>query len=133
MKLLVLVAALVLSCLMASVSAFVPSPRTLTVRASCVGWNRLGSIMSVDPGGITHTCIHIDVRLTPSTIHIHPLNQPNPTQPNQPQSSSSAVRPLAAEGPSFLEWGSRFLNELLPWGDASKGLWAGKRDAMVQK
>lgn len=37
------------------------------------------------------------------------------------------------EGPNFMEWGSRFLNELLPWGDTSKGLWAGKRDAMVQK
>lgn len=51
----------------------------------------------------------------------------------QPRSASSPVRPLAAEGPNFFEWGSRFLNELLPWGDASKGLWAGKRDAMVQK
>lgn len=29
--------------------------------------------------------------------------------------------------------GSRFLNELLPWGDSSKGMWAGKRDAMVVK
>ena len=32
-----------------------------------------------------------------------------------------------------MEMGSRFLNELLPWGDASKGMWAGKRDAMVVK
>jgi hypothetical protein len=44
------------------------------------------------------------------------------------------VRLNAEEGgPSFFEWGSRFLNELLPWGDSSKGLWAGKRDAMVEK
>lgn len=32
-----------------------------------------------------------------------------------------------------MEMGSRFLNELLPWGDSSKGMWAGKRDAMVVK
>ncbi len=32
-----------------------------------------------------------------------------------------------------MEMGSRFLNELLPWGDTSKGMWAGKRDAMVEK
>jgi len=32
-----------------------------------------------------------------------------------------------------MEMGSRFLNELLPWGDAKKGMWAGKRDAMVVK
>ncbi|GAB5029985.1 Hypothetical protein NocV09_00201190 [Nannochloropsis oceanica] len=36
-------------------------------------------------------------------------------------------------GFNFMEMGSRFLNELLPWGDSSKGLWAGKRDAMVVK
>ena len=40
---------------------------------------------------------------------------------------------LHAEGPNFFEMGSRFLNELLPWGDPSKGLAQGKRDAMVVK
>lgn len=71
-----------------------------------------------------HTYTHTAHDTRPPSIH---------TQPAAPRSSSSSVRPLAAEGPNFFEWGSRFLNELLPWGDSSKGLWAGKRDAMVQK
>lgn len=126
---LVALAALVLSCLLASVSAFVRMP---TVRCFWLGWSvgclrhpfdhRSITGRSVDPGGTTYTHTAHDTR--PPSIH---------TQPAAPRSSSSSVRPLAAEGPNFFEWGSRFLNELLPWGDSSKGLWAGKRDAMVQK
>lgn len=65
--------------------------------------------------------------------HIHCLHsQLTDSIPIQPAAARSSVR-LNAEGPSIFEWGSRFLNELLPWGDTSKGLWAGKRDAMVEK
>ncbi len=69
--------------------------------------------------------------LTPPNDTTHPP-PPKKTHTQPARASSWGVR-LNAEGPNFFEWGSRFLNELLPWGDTSKGLWAGKREAMVQK
>ena len=40
----------------------------------------------------------------------------------------SSITPHAASSPS-----PKPPLQLLPWGDTSKGLWAGKRDAMVEK
>ncbi|TFJ87569.1 hypothetical protein NSK_000920 [Nannochloropsis salina CCMP1776] len=51
----------------------------------------------------------------------------------RPQPLTRSSRTVLREGFDFMEMGSRFLNELLPWGDAKKGMWAGKRDAMVVK
>lgn len=68
---------------------------------------------------------HISFRFP---IYIHP-----PTLSRRPQAPARSTRTILREGFNFMEMGSRFLNELLPWGDSSKGMWAGKRDAMVVK
>lgn len=132
MKLLFLAA--IVSFLLASASAFVV-PRAPKVR-TCDARLLLASVLrgANQRRGKRHHIVPPPVQ--PAIESRRSTDRYMPPPSSHPQPAASAARTsvrLNAEGPSFFEWGSRFLNELLPWGDSSKGLWAGKRDAMVEK